>query len=103
MAKPLKCRCQSTTHNHEPGVCANDATEPDGLCKSCHDQAALEAMAAFQPLSAPKIVAATGYAAGIGTAVGVGAWLAPLPAEHSFYALVGRVASEWSHFEHILD
>jgi hypothetical protein len=27
----------------------------------------------------------------------------PLPHEHPFYALVGRVASEWSHLEHILD
>lgn len=26
-----------------------------------------------------------------------------LPAEHGFYTLVGRVASEWSHLEHILD
>jgi hypothetical protein len=26
-----------------------------------------------------------------------------LPEEHPFYALVGRVASEWSHLEHILD
>ncbi len=27
----------------------------------------------------------------------------PLPVDHKFYALVGRVASEWSHLEHILD
>jgi len=27
----------------------------------------------------------------------------PLPADHPFYAMVGRVASEWSHLEHILD
>ena len=27
----------------------------------------------------------------------------PLPDEHNFYAVVGRVASEWSHLEHILD
>ena len=26
-----------------------------------------------------------------------------LPPDHPFYALVGRVASEWSHLEHILD
>ena len=26
-----------------------------------------------------------------------------LPEDHPFYALVGRVASEWSHLEHILD
>lgn len=27
----------------------------------------------------------------------------PLPDDHPFYALVGRVASEWSHLEHIVD
>lgn len=27
----------------------------------------------------------------------------PLPDDHAFYGLVGRVASEWAHFEHVLD
>jgi hypothetical protein len=27
----------------------------------------------------------------------------PLPADHPFYVLVGRVASEWAHLEHNLD
>jgi hypothetical protein len=27
----------------------------------------------------------------------------PLPAEHSFYGLVGRVAAEWAQLEHVLD
>ena len=27
----------------------------------------------------------------------------PLPEDHPFYALVGRVASEWAHLEHIID
>jgi hypothetical protein len=27
----------------------------------------------------------------------------PLPADHPFYANIGRVASEWAHIEHILD
>ena len=27
----------------------------------------------------------------------------PLPADHPFYASVGRVASEWAHLEHTLD
>jgi hypothetical protein len=27
----------------------------------------------------------------------------PLPKEHPIYSLVGRVASEWSHYEHVLD
>jgi hypothetical protein len=26
-----------------------------------------------------------------------------LPGDHPYYALIGRVASEWTHFEHILD
>ena len=26
-----------------------------------------------------------------------------LPGDHHYYALIGRVASEWTHFEHILD
>lgn len=27
----------------------------------------------------------------------------PLPGDHRFYPLIGRVASEWTHFERILD
>ena len=27
----------------------------------------------------------------------------PLPPEHAFYALIGRVIAEWARFEHILD
>ena len=27
----------------------------------------------------------------------------PLPTDHIFYNMVGRVASEWSHLEHVLD
>jgi hypothetical protein len=27
----------------------------------------------------------------------------PLPDDHAFYAMVGRVASEWAHVEHLLD
>jgi hypothetical protein len=38
MAQEL-CRCQSGTHGHEPGKCPNPATENDGLCKRCHDEA----------------------------------------------------------------
>jgi len=30
-------------------------------------------------------------------------YLTPLPKEHPLYAMVGRVASEWSHVEHRLD
>lgn len=27
----------------------------------------------------------------------------PLPADHPFYAIIGRVAAEWARFEHLLD
>jgi hypothetical protein len=105
MSEAVKCQCQSPIHNHDPGKCANDATETDQLCKMCHDKAATEGMAAMNPLSEPirNVASSVGTAAGIGGTFGVGAWLTPLPADHPFYALVGRVASEWSHFEHILD
>ena len=48
-------------------------------------------------------VRGTAAIAGAGQVQAVGAWLTKLPANHPFYALVGRVASEWSHFEHTLD
>jgi hypothetical protein len=32
-----KCRCASDTHGHDPGKCANLATQPDSLCKLCYD------------------------------------------------------------------
>ena len=35
--------------------------------------------------------------------VGHARWFEQLPDEHSFYNMVGRVASEWAHFEHVLD
>jgi hypothetical protein len=38
MAQEL-CQCQSATHGHEPGKCAEPATEADGMCKRCHDAA----------------------------------------------------------------
>jgi hypothetical protein len=53
----------------------------------------------------PTILAAIGTAAGAGTAVGVPSVLihTPLPEDHPFYALIGRVTSEWAHLEHALD
>jgi hypothetical protein len=47
--------------------------------------------------------AARASAAGTSSASFVGAWTAPLPDDHEFYKNVGRVASEWSHIEHVLD
>jgi hypothetical protein len=37
-----KCRCAGETHGHKPGKCKNLATEPDRLCKPCHDETAEE-------------------------------------------------------------
>ena len=95
------CQCQAATHGHQPNKCKNPATGPDNLCKPCHGKAAVEASDAIRSLSEPVRRAAT--TVGTGGATGVGAWLTPLPPDHPFYALVGRVASEWSHLEHILD
>lgn len=49
------------------------------------------------------IVSGAGVITGAGQVHAVGTSLTKLPADHSFYTLVGRVASEWSHFEHTLD
>jgi hypothetical protein len=42
MAQELLCQCQSGDHGHQPGKCPNQATEPDHLCKHCHDSAVAE-------------------------------------------------------------
>ena len=39
------CHCQSGTHGHEPGKCAEPATEADGMCKRCHDAAEADTLA----------------------------------------------------------
>jgi hypothetical protein len=44
----MKCKCHSETHGHEAGKCNNLASEPDRMCKPCHDKAAKE-MADAQP------------------------------------------------------
>jgi hypothetical protein len=46
MAQEL-CQCQLGTHGHEPGKCPEPATEPDNLCKSCHDKAEVADVAPF--------------------------------------------------------
>jgi hypothetical protein len=40
--KAMKCKCPSETHGHEAGKCNNLATEPDRMCKPCHDKVAKE-------------------------------------------------------------
>jgi hypothetical protein len=40
--KAMKCKCPSETHGHEAGKCNNLATEPDHMCKPCHDKVAKE-------------------------------------------------------------
>lgn len=51
----------------------------------------------------PIIVEATGTATGTSSAYGAVRLFTKLPDEHPFYNMVGRVASEWAHLEHILD
>jgi hypothetical protein len=52
-----------------------------------------------------EIRSGAGFAAGSSSAVGVGEMrvVIPLPADHPFYAEIGKVAAEWAQFEHILD
>src|SRR5262245_1557816 len=51
----------------------------------------------------PVVSEGVGRASGTSTVVGHARWFEQLPDEHSFYNMVGRVASEWAHFEHVLD
>jgi hypothetical protein len=44
----MKCNCQSNTHGHKADKCDKPATEPNRMCKPCHDKAAKE-MADAQP------------------------------------------------------
>jgi hypothetical protein len=54
----MKCKCPSETHGHEAGKCNNLATEPDRMCKPCHDSWADEAVnVTAEPLSEPARVA----------------------------------------------
>jgi hypothetical protein len=43
------CKCPSETHGHEAGKCNNLATEPDHMCRPCHDKAAEEMPVARPP------------------------------------------------------
>jgi hypothetical protein len=47
------CRCRKTGHKHPSGPCGQPATEIDGYCKICHDEAGKEAIDA-QPIYAGK-------------------------------------------------
>jgi hypothetical protein len=51
----MKCKCPTETHGHKAGKCNNLATEPDRMCKPCHDKTAKEMHAAFQPDNQPPI------------------------------------------------
>jgi hypothetical protein len=48
----MKCKCPTETHGHEAGKCNNLATEPDRMCKPCHDKAAKD-MHAARPARRP--------------------------------------------------
>jgi hypothetical protein len=34
----MKCQCPSETHGHKVGKCGQLATEPDRMCKPCHER-----------------------------------------------------------------
>ena len=51
----MKCKCPTETHGHKAGKCNHLATEPDRLCKPCHDKTAKEMHAARQPDNQPPI------------------------------------------------
>jgi hypothetical protein len=42
MKPQRKCLCPAETHGHKAGKCKGASTEPDGLCKPCHDRTAEE-------------------------------------------------------------
>jgi hypothetical protein len=58
-----------------------------------------------RPPETPKTVSGVGTASGISIVTGVGAFRIhkPLPEDHPFYSLIGKIASEWAHLEHALD
>src|SRR5262245_35059281 len=103
------CQCQSSSHNHSPGECAKKGSAAhENLCDECYQSLLSERAPAFQNTTdyvprrdnrALEAIMSTWWQ-------GTPATLLPpptLPEEHPFYALVGRVASEWAHLEHILD
>jgi signal transduction histidine kinase len=46
----LSCRCQDSTHpSHRHALCENIASEPNGLCKMCHDLLSRKGDARVQP------------------------------------------------------
>jgi hypothetical protein len=103
-----KCQCKSAGHDHKPGECQNQGLlEKENLCDSCYYLVLNERAPGWQSTSwdevhyRPRTWRDNSW------------WMrrdqdkppkAPsLPEEHPFYSLVGRVTSEWSHIEHILD
>ena len=54
-------------------------------------------------MTSSRIAEGVGVAAGTSTAVAVSRVIVPLPDDHPFYAVIGRVAAEWSQLEHLLD
>lgn len=103
-----KCQCQSSSHDHKPGECTKEAYR-ENLCNECY-QHELDARATafrqpddFLPRRSNRSFEAVMDSWWQATPMGMPATLRLLPEEHPFYALIGRVASEWAHIEHILD
>lgn len=50
-----------------------------------------------------KLGIGTGMAAGTSSAAAVGTFFLQPPEDHPVYAVIGRIAAEWSQLEHMLD
>jgi len=104
-----RCQCQSALHGHVPGECISKASaDQENLCIACYGKLLSERAPVFNQEVPPRdnrlhktvsMIAESGW---FGLQDGIAAHK-PLPEEHPFYTLVGRVASEWANLEHILD
>jgi hypothetical protein len=106
----LQCQCQSSGHLHKPNECLNQGySEKENLCDTCYFQVLNERAPAFaNPNSSLQsslvhINAVLSWWGGPWPNHSIPPPPPKLPEEHPFYTLVGRVASEWAHLEHILD
>jgi hypothetical protein len=110
-----RCKCLSTAHGHKAGGCTKEALiDREGFCDECYQHELSARAGAFQPLFDPLHVQRRNMdflqnpimETWWPTQSGMPAILQrppALPETDPFYALVGRVASEWAHLEHILD
>jgi hypothetical protein len=104
-----QCQCQAD-HHHKPGECdKKGSTERENLCDDCYQYLLAARAGALQPFFTPQPHPSMRWRE---EAIMQNWWPSKntpltlekaLPEQDPFYALVGRVASEWAHLEHILD